>query len=37
MENEIKKAWLEPLIEQITIEALNPFGLLNELDGNLSS
>ena len=40
MENQVensKKIWLEPQIEELSIEILNPFGFLNEIDGTLGS
>lgn len=37
MEKVIKKTWLEPQIEVIPIETLNPFGFLNETNGTLGS
>jgi hypothetical protein len=40
MKNQVenpKKIWLEPQLEEISIETLNPFGFLNEIDGTLGS
>jgi len=37
MAQPIKKLWIEPCMQEIPLETLNPFGFLNELDGTLAS